>query len=197
MRDCPPVSSWPSSGRPHLIGAAPQPPPRSARGEASPPSRPHRVPRRVPPYHVPLVSGLSPSSASAGHAIQPAPDCEHVSTSPQIGAYMVRRPHMQHVQPPERSQLRIIARRPRGRSPRTSPRVRGRLYNIILSSVAQVTHHDRSDRPTAAAFLPIHSPHASAKKPRRAVARRGECVRCQPSWSARNRRAACAQSRPA
>ena len=60
---------------------------------------------------------------------------------------MVRRPHVQHVQPPKMSQLRIIARRPRRRSPRTSPRVRGRLYNIMLSSVAQVTHHDRSDRP--------------------------------------------------
>lgn len=113
--------------------------------------------------------------------IQPRAKCEHVSTSPQVGAYMVRRPHVQHVQPPERSHLRIIARRPLGEKSATSPRVRGRLYNIILSSVAQVTHHDRSDRPTAAAFFPIHSPHARGnKKPRQAVARRGECVRCRP-----------------
>nr|DAS64671.1 MAG TPA: hypothetical protein [Caudoviricetes sp.] len=40
----------------------------------------------------------------------------------------------------------------------------------MLSSVAQVPHPDKSDRPTAAAFFPIHSPHASAKKPRRGEA---------------------------
>lgn len=137
--------------------------------------------RSCPPASVLIVPASSDRpQPSAGRTIQPAPDCERVSTSAHRCPYMVRRPHARHVQPPEISQLRIIARRPRRRSPRTSPRVRGRLYNIILSSMAQVTHHDTSDRPAAAAFLPIHSPHASAKSPDEGKPRRGECVRCRP-----------------
>lgn len=69
MRGRHPVGIWSSSGRPHLIGAAPPAPARSARGEASPCSPP------ASPASARLPASVR---SSAGHAISPAPN---VSTS--------------------------------------------------------------------------------------------------------------------